>query len=162
MKERPEIVVIGCGNPYAGDDAAGIAVVEALQKSAPTELCLRLMHDLGAAFLCDAHERASIVIIVDAVKSGAPIGTLHFCRFPSNSVVARSSQRVSTHSLGLEKEIALASTCGECPKVFLLGIEIGDHCNGESLSSPVTVAVEKAVVNFADFCASARWQPNPG
>jgi len=162
MQKQQTITVIGCGNPYAADDAAGIAVVEGLRKAAPEGLCLRLMDDLGPGFLCDFASQGSIVILVDAVRSAAEIGTVHFLRLPPETVVSRSVQRISTHSLGLETEIQLASRFGKCTEVFLLGIEIGDHSSGENLSPAVSAAIEKAVSDFNYFCRCARLQCHPG
>ncbi len=159
MIGQQKITVIGCGNRWAGDDAAGIAVVETLGKVAPEELSLRLMDDLGPGFLWEVGNEG-IVILVDAVKSGAIIGTIHFSPLRSASVVSRG-QRLSTHSLGLDREIELASSYCECLKVFLLGLEIGDHRLGTGLSSIVSTAVDKVVANFAHFCACARSQSDP-
>lgn len=151
-------MVTGCGNRYAGDDAAGIIVVEALRKAAPEGLCLRLMDDLGPGFLCEAGKQPSIVIIVDAIRSGAAIGTVRFLRLPSESVVPRNVRGISTHSLGLETEIELALCCGNCPEIFLVGIEISQQCTGQYLSPAVSTATEKVVAGFNDFCGRARAQ----
>ncbi len=151
-----EIVVIGCGNAFAGDDAVGIALVEALRKTAPKKLSLRFMQDLGPGFLCQIDDAASMVIIVDAVKSGAPVGTVHFLRLPSKCLLARNAHDISTHSLGLEQEIELALCYGGCPRLFLLGIEIGDHCIGEDLSPEVNATIERVVADFDRICGWAR------
>jgi len=156
--QRQTITVIGCGNPYAGDDAAGVKVVEALRRAAPEDLCLRLVDDLGPGFLCDVEYQGSIVILVDAVRSAAAIGTVHFVRLPSASVIPRNVERISTHALGLDREIELASSYGKRTDAFLLGIEIGDHCIGESLSPAVSAAVERVVADFNYFCGYARSQ----
>ncbi len=158
LQNDATIMVIGCGNRYAGDDAAGIIVVEALSKAAPEGLCLRMMHDLGPGFLCEAGKQASIVMIVDAIRSGAAIGTVCFLKLPSESVVPRNVGGISTHSLGLETEIDLASRCGNCPKMFLVGIEISHQCTGQYLSPAVSAAIEKVVTGFTDFCGRARSQ----
>lgn len=154
-----EIVVIGCGDCCAGDDAVGIVVVEALRQNAPKGLSLRLMGDLGPGFLCELGHGASTVILVDAVKSGAKLGTVHFLQLPSVPFIAGNPHAVSTHSLGLELEIELALVYGGCPKMFLLGIEIGDRCVGKKLSPIVSVAVDKAIDKLVDFCAWAHSQP---
>src|SRR5512145_1789693 len=69
-------VVIGVGNPFRGDDGVGLLVAQCLTEQAPA--CVRVMKQSRAAFaLLEEWDKIDRVIVVDAVVSGAPPGTLH-------------------------------------------------------------------------------------
>ncbi|MGZ4787369.1 MAG: hydrogenase maturation protease [Terriglobales bacterium] len=155
--ERERIIaVVGCGNRLAGDDAAGFAVLDRLRGLSLPDIVLHERDDLGPGFLCELGGEAGIVILIDAVCSGAAPGTVHFLRLPSESISSRHIEGVSTHALGLNDEIELARMSEHCPDVFLLGIEIGNDCTREGLSPAVAQAVHEVMVQFADYRDRAR------
>lgn len=64
------MLIIGCGNRQRSDDGAGILVAERLRE-------LGIGADIGeAADLIEAWKDADDVIVVDAVVTGAPVGTV--------------------------------------------------------------------------------------
>jgi hydrogenase maturation protease len=153
-------VVIGIGNRLRGDDAAGVVVAEQLRLRVPERVEV-VACDEEPSRLMEAWDGAESVLLVDAVSSGAPPGTIH--RFDAGEVaVPARAFRSSTHAIGIADTIELARALGRLPgRVRVYGIEAG----GFETGSPLTPAVESAVAVLvkgvlADLeeerCTSAR------
>ncbi len=136
----PEVLVIGVGNRYRGDDRAGLAVAQALR----TDGALDVRESEGEPIaLLDTWGNAASVVLVDAVSSGAEPGTIH--RFDASTTPLPASLRgsTSTHAVGLGATIELARTLGRLPEqVIVYGIEGADFGAGEELSHGVAAALE--------------------
>ena len=83
---------------------------------------------------------------MDAVRSGAPAGTIH--RFDASATALPETFRgsTSTHALGLIGVIELGRTLGRLPaRVVVYGIE-GEHFkHGQELSPHVAGALDELV-----------------
>ena len=134
------MLVIGCGNPGRSDDGAGILVAQRLR-----ELGLDARVYTGESLgLIDLWEPADEVILVDAVVTGAPAGTIHV--WDSRRVALDSKASASTHGLGLAEAIELARCLNRLPSYLqVYGIE--GHCFalGTSVSIETQRAVEEVV-----------------
>jgi len=137
------VVFIGVGNPFRGDDAAGQAVVRRLHGEIPSGV--RVLEETGdGAELLEAWKGADCVILVDAVQSGAPPGTIHRldARFEKLPVWFSHS---STHAFGVAEAIELARTMGDLPeRLVVYGIEGLDFSAGTALSPEVAEVVPAA------------------
>jgi len=141
-------LVIGLGNPMRRDDGAGHAVVRAIQASAPG-VPVRLAGGDGAALL-EAWKDAAVVVVVDAVRSGAAPGTVH--RFDATvTALPRSLSSTSTHVFGLPDAVELARTLGTLPgRLIVYGIEGAEFAAGEGLSAPVQEAVPRVAARILE------------
>ncbi len=112
------VLVIGCGNPDRGDDAAGILVGQRLRESGvPVR-----QHTGDALTLIDTWSRAEYVILIDAVVTGAPAGTITGC-MGADAVMPRSAG-TSSHSFDVAGAIHLAKELDRMPRWFkIYGIE---------------------------------------
>jgi len=135
---RDCIHIIGVGSPF-GDDRLGWVAVETLQRSATLaaagggSISFAVLDRPGALLLAHWHD-AERVIVVDAVRSGAPPGTRHRLR-PGEWAATAS---VSSHGFGLASALELARALGDLPQhLVLYGIEIDPTCSGFCLSEPV-------------------------
>ena len=139
-------LVIGIGNPDRGDDAVGPRVVEHLRASSPADLELRTVRgDMLALFDCWADART--VVLVDAMQSGAPSGTVKRIDASAGEVGAELGSFVSTHAFSLAEAIALARSLGRLPERLLVyGVEA---VNLEP-AAPLSAAVERAVPAVAE------------
>ena len=130
-------LVVGLGNTWRSDDGAGPAVARALGDDPRV-----LVHEGEPIGLLDAWEGAADVMVVDAVSSGAPAGTVHrldAAVAPLPATVARGS----THAFGLAETIELSRTLGRLPeRLTVYGIEGGRFDAGDKLSPPVRAAVD--------------------
>jgi|SRR5579875_1053961 hydrogenase maturation protease len=146
------IRVIGVGSPF-GDDAAGLEAVRILDESPPLE-CEITAADRPGARLLELMGGARAVLLIDAVRSGAPPGTLH--RLDFNALAQWQGRFVSSHDIGVAAVIGLAQVLGRAPAHgTLLGIEIGDTpvrwpCE---LSETTRQAVQAAVIQARAWLA---------
>ncbi len=144
----PPIMVVGLGSTDRGDDAVGPAVartvavldlpgVVVIEHEDPTDL-IELWSGLET------------VVVVDAVRSGAPPGTLHVLETGANGarLVEGSPWGGSggTHAFGLPAAVELARALGRLPRqVVVVGIEAEQFDHGSPLSPAVAGAVAAAV-----------------
>jgi hydrogenase maturation protease len=134
------MLIIGCGNRQRSDDGAGILVAERLRKlgiAADT-------HSGEAASLIDAWKGTDDVILVDAVVSGAPVGTVQ--AWDGRHPLALVSKTTSTHGLGVAEAIELARILNCLPtRLQVYGIEGQRFEPGAEISPEVLRAVEEVV-----------------
>ena len=147
MSRPPPITVIGIGNPYRHDDAAGVVVLARLQLRFGDDERVRLVElDGEPVRLIQAWEGSDTVLIVDAVRSMHPAGTIH--RFEADGLTGAAADGVALgggHLLGLGEAIDLARALDRLPPVLeVVGIEGNDFELGEGLSESVARACELA------------------
>ena len=137
------VLVIGIGNAYRGDDAAGLAVADRIRVTAPPGIEV-LRHEGEPVSLIDTWDRARAVYLVDAVSSGGEPGNVYRFDVTAEPLVARLRPR-GTHALGVADTIELARALGRLPRRLVsYGIEGGCFATGASLSPPVREAVAVA------------------
>jgi len=139
----PKTIFIGVGNPFRSDDGAGRAVVRRLREEIPADVGVHEETGDGAELL-EAWEGADRVILVDAVQSGAPPGTIH--RFDARAEKLPSwFSRSSTHAFGVAEAIELARIMEDLPPCLIVyGIEGLDFSAGTELSPEVTAVISSA------------------
>lgn len=145
--------MLGCGNPDRGDDAAGLEVAERLAtRGQPAEV--RTWRGEGVGLL-DAWEGFERVILVDAMRSGAPPGTVRRVD-PLREPMPALGGATSSHAFGPADAIVLAERLGRLPpRLEVFGIEIASVELGAGLSSSVEEGVEEAVRAIADEVATS-------
>jgi hydrogenase maturation protease len=133
-------LVIGIGNAYRGDDGVGLVAARRLKDEGLTAFRV-LEHHGGGTDLMDSWEGADAVILLDAVQSGAPPGTLH--RW--DAILQRlpvMAFRGSSHAFSLAEAVEMARVLGRLPKhLVVYGVEGRDFKAGTGLSSEVQGAV---------------------
>jgi hydrogenase maturation protease len=156
----PRTVVIGVGNRFRGDDAAGVEVTERLREAAPHGVEV-VACDAEPSRLMEAWSGAEEVVLVDTVSSGAAPGTLHRFEAGEAAVPARAF-RSSTHAIGIADTIELARALGRLPhRVRVYGVEGAAFETGDTLSPAVEAAVGYVVNEVLaelreDACTSVR------
>ena len=137
-------VVIGVGNSFRGDDAAGREVARRVRERVPDGLEV-VVCELEPTRLIDAWADADAALVVDAVASGAEPGTVH--RFDASTEALPSREfRSSTHALGIGETIELARAIGKLPaRIVVLGVEGETFGSGTELSDAAREGVERAV-----------------
>ena len=141
--EDGAITVIGIGNAFRGDDAAGLLVVRQL-KGSPYDRVEFLEQSGEATALMESMRQKDTVILVDAVQSGAEAGTIHRYDASEKSMPAEFL-RCSTHNFSVHDAIEMARALEQLPpQLIVYGIE-GSHFDpGAELSPLVQAAVSKA------------------
>jgi hydrogenase maturation protease len=129
--------IVCCGNQDRADDAAGLLVAQRLR-------ALGLHPQVCSGDPCElieAWSHAQKVIVIDAVVTGAPVGTIHRWNASDANFCGGSSS--STHGFGLREAIALARTLGRLPsELHIWGIEARQFAAGGTTSPEVLEAVE--------------------
>jgi len=141
--EDEKITVVGIGNEFRGDDAAGLMVVRRL-KEKPQDGVEFLEQSGEATALMETMSQTGPVILVDAVQSGAEAGTIH--RYDaSEQAMPAQFLRCSTHNFSVHDAIEMARALEKLPpRLIVYGIE-GSHFEpGAELSLPVQTAMVKA------------------
>jgi hydrogenase maturation protease len=144
--DRENLLIVGVGNIYRCDDGIGISVLYRLREQLPNAIRTRELTGEGTALL-EVWKEAKWVIVVDAVQSGAPPGTIH--RLDAHA--GKISKRLfpySTHAFSVAEAIELARALNLLPRgLILYGIEGKTFAAGTGLSREVvragaTVAAE--------------------
>ena len=152
-----KIMFLGVGNLHRADDGVGPIVAEhflADKKFMKKGIHVQ-PHSGEGASLIHVWEGADRVIIVDAMKSGAPLGSVH--RFDAiEQTLHHGIFRYSSHLFGLAEAVEMSRALGSLPKAMIIyGIEGQEFTFGAELSPEVKAAlpeVEAAVrKEFADL-----------
>lgn len=156
--QTQKTVFIGVGNPFRGDDGAGIAVVRRLRAQVPPGV--KVLEETGdGAELLEAWKGADCVILVDAVQSGAPPATIHRLDARTETLPVWFSHS-STHLFGVAEAIELARVMGDLPaQLVVYGIEGLDFSAGTALSPEVADVVPAAanlILQEIQHLATAR------
>jgi hydrogenase maturation protease len=147
------VLIVGCGNPTAGDDSAGLEIVRRLSELGDCGCDLRSETALGLELL-DIFPLADVIVFVDAVSSGVVPGTLFLTSLPSRELEPRALGSLSSHGWGLAEVLKLAHALRHTvPRLFLLGIEAGTVAPGDSCSPPVEQAISLVVERISSLRA---------
>jgi hydrogenase maturation protease len=140
------ILVLGLGNTLLSDDAVGSVLVEKLAErkcSWNKEVDLVDGGTQGLALLGHLSGRPA-VIILDAVKMGAPPGTVHRLTLPELRSLS-SHRSDSGHESNAWELLAAAELLNELPgQLFVVGVEPETITTGVLLSSAVQEALPAA------------------
>ncbi len=146
-----KVVVAGFGSTDRRDDGVGpLVAARAQSMTSATDI-----GPLGDPLdLLGQWNGVDLVIVVDAVRSGAPTGTVRVIEMdiesdhdPLQSDWAEFETRVtSTHGIGLAGVVRLARAVGQAPKrLIVVGVEGEAFGFGEGLSPGVERAVPEAL-----------------
>lgn len=136
----PQLLIIGIGNPFRGDDAAGVLTARLL-KQGGLDSTIVMEHSGEGASLMETWKGADAVILIDAVSSGGVPGTIHKLEPISNPLPAHMFQS-STHAFSLPQAIEMARALDEFPsRLIVFGIEGGNFKPGAELSPEVRTAL---------------------
>ncbi len=138
-----QIHVVGIGNEWAGDDGLGPAVVRRAQTvyerrygqdpSRPVTFTTLTGSPLD---LLEMSRPDDLLIIVDAVSSGAAPGTVHQIEWEPGCLAARGREAAACHGWGVREALALASALGRLPaRVLLWGVEVAVTEPGTGLTA---------------------------
>jgi len=144
-----KILVIGVGNEFRGDDAAGVLVARRLGERNLPGVKVIEQNGEGAA-LITAWEGAETVFLIDAAQSGAEAGTIH-CFEAHETPLPVDFFSFSSHAFGAAEAIKLSLILGELPdRVVVYGIEGLNFAAGLGLSQPVEQALEIVLQRLLD------------
>ncbi len=140
-----KILFLGVGNPDRGDDGVGPMLAKKLSddpdlKKAGVEV---LPHFGEGGSLMDLWEGTNLTVVVDAMKSKAPVGTVRRID-ASNEKIEGGLFNYSSHLFSLGEAVEMARLLGRLPKrLIVYGIEGANFAFGAPLSQEVEAAMVK-------------------
>ncbi len=138
-----QILVLGVGNRYRGDDAAGLLVADRVREAGITGVTVREC-PADPMSIIEAWTGFDRVIVVDATSSGAKPGKI--IHFTSGKKLPQKvfSKQVSSHGVGLGEGIELGRALDRLPqKLAVYGIEGVAFEVGDKMKSRVRFAVQR-------------------
>lgn len=135
------IAVIGIGNPYRGDDAAGALVVDELKKTITSGInFFKVQGDMTV--LIEHLTNFQTVFLIDACESGAfDEDWLRIDALKEEIPIDRP--QTSTHGFSVSQAIEMAKNFGRLPgKLILYAIQGSRFEMSHAISQPVAKAVE--------------------
>jgi hydrogenase maturation protease len=137
---NPQVLIIGIGNPYRGDDAAGLLAARRL-KEMQLDSATIMEHSGEGTSLLETWKGAQAVILIDAVSSRAVPGTIHRLE-PISNPLPTEMFHTSTHAFSLPDAIELARALNELPPALqVFGIEGRNFQAGSEISREVRDAI---------------------
>jgi hydrogenase maturation protease len=146
---RKECVVVGIGNPLMGDDGFGIEVAKVLRKLNLGRRVRILERQTMDISVLDSAKGASKLVIVDAVKSGRPPGSV--VKLIAGGPRSPAFRAPLSHEQNLHDILALARKSGmRLPPIVVIGVEPADCTVGKGLSAEATRALPRALEGVSD------------
>ena len=145
-------LVIGLGRVDRGDDAIGPEVARTVAERCGPEV--EVVESDQPADLMHLWVGRALVVVVDAVRSGAPPGTIQVLHLGAGKASPmqdgwRSSGQGGTHALGIDTVVGLAGVMGTLPpSLVLVCVEGSTFEHGAAMSSSVAGAVEATVAEI--------------
>jgi hydrogenase maturation protease len=144
-----KLLVVGVGNDFRRDDAAGLVAARRLRDCG----ILAEEHRGDFATLMERWKDADILILIDAIAPGRTPGAVHRLN-ASASPLDREVFNTSTHAFGLADALELSRILGTLPrKVLVFGIEAKNLAVGVGLSPEVEANLPMLVKEVLD-CVS--------
>ncbi len=149
-------LVLGLGNPIVRDDSVGLRVARELKALLADRADVEVDEDYwGGLRLMERMVGYQRVIVIDAIQTGDPPGTIH--RLAPGSVPTQRS--ASAHDVNLPTALAFGRQAGlDLPAdedVLLVGIEAEDIMTfGDECTPAVHAAIPEAVRLVLEFVST--------
>lgn len=140
-----DTVVIGLGNVVLSDDGLGVHAVRRLLEHHAFEHGVELIEGGTAGLLLLPHlADARQAIVIDAIDTGAPAGTL--TRLEGADWARAFALRMTPHDVGLADLLGAAQLTGAWPERLVLhGAQPASTAIGTELTAPVAAALDPLV-----------------
>ncbi len=148
-----KIVIIGLGQTLRGDDAAGLEAVRLWERTYPTtathpQVRVEYAESPGLTLL-SLLEGADEALLVDAVQSNAPPGSIHLLREADLPAFLQGASSAHGWSIAETLAIGRRAVIVDLPEqVSLLGIELAQTEMGAGLSPAVQQALPEVALTI--------------
>ncbi len=157
-------LILGLGNPLVTDDSVGLRVAAELKKRLAGRLDVEVDEDYwGGLRLMERMVGYDRAIVIDAIQTGAPPGTLH--RLSPGSIPTQRS--ASAHDVNLTTALALGRQAGlRLPSdqaILLVAVEVEDILTfGDQCTPAVQAAIAPAVEAVMEALDEMPRDDSPG
>ena len=154
-------VVLGIGNTILTDEAAGVRVVEALERDyALPENVLAIDGGTSGMEMIEDLSDLDFLIVVDVVKTGAAPGTVVKIDGAEIPVFFRS--KLSPHQIALPDVLASLELLGSMPReIIVLGVEPISLELGMEMTTTVAERIPQLVGMFVEELTSRNYSLVP-
>ncbi len=131
------MLIVGIGNKYRGDDGVGPWVAQKLKECELPEHVKIVEQCCDGAELIELWKNTDTVIVIDAVQTQSPAGTLHRIE-AHHEEVPGDFFHYSTHAFSLAEAIELSKVLGELPaNLIIYGIAGENFAMGAEIHGTV-------------------------
>ena len=150
-----QTLIIGVGNSFRGDDAAGIIAARNLKNLLPDHFDVKEMSGEGVEIM-EAIEKYPRVIIIDAVQSGSDPGRIHRLHAGQEKIPS-DFFHYSTHAFSVAEAVEMSRALKQLPDdVTVFGIEGKTWEAGAEITPAVSQAIEQVTQMIVGFCNAAK------
>jgi len=147
-------LLLGIGNPWRGDDAAGLLAAHALRTRQISGVTVIETNIVDPAII-EQWQGVDRLVVVDAVVSGAAPGTVH-CFNLSRESLPGDISFCSSHAFDLAALLNLARVLDRLPpQVWVFGVEAHDFTPGQAVNETVRLGVAACVAAITDLLGGA-------
>ena len=136
--------VIGCGNPHASDDAAGIVAVELARDELDAIPGVEVLPVASPLDVVHHLDGADAVVVADAIRTPGgrrSPGTLVRAVSGPDGLPAGIRSSLSSHGFGVVEAFGLVGAIGPLPRIVVVGVEIEQAAAGRPMSAAVRAAL---------------------
>jgi hydrogenase maturation protease len=145
----PGLKIICIGSPF-GDDQFGAWVYGELRALIDPKSAELIYLDRPSTRLIGELDGVEHLILIDAVKCGAAIGTV--LRIEGENIYRHLARHTSTHGFGVADALKLAERLGQLPpKILLIGVEVGKTDTLAPLSHQVHASLPALLEALHDY-----------
>jgi hydrogenase maturation protease len=138
-------LVVGIGNDFRGDDAAGLLAARKLAELNISDVRIVESGGDGAAIM-ELWQGLDLAIVIDAVSSGEKPGIVYRFEPLTGPIKSGLFSRGSTHDFGLLQAVELSRAMGAFPRrLIVYGIAGASFRPGTGISDDVSSAIEKLI-----------------
>lgn len=139
------VVVLGIGNVLQTDEGVGPRCVREFERRFELEPAVMLIDGGTSAMeLLDDMAKADLLLILDAVSSGRPAGSV--VKLSGDEVPRFFTTKLSPHQVGIADVLAALALTDESPgETIIIGVEPASLKLGMELSPTVAAAVPRVI-----------------
>jgi hydrogenase maturation protease len=139
------VVVLGIGNVLQTDEGVGPHCVYELERRfEPDPAVMVIDGGTSAMELLEDMAKADLLLILDAVSSGRPAGSV--VKLSGDEVPVFFTTKLSPHQVGIADVLAALVLTGESPmETIIIGVEPASLKLGMELSAAVAAAVPRVI-----------------
>ena len=137
------IEIWGVGNKFRSDDSVALKICDKLKNKFSSNVKVNKYHG-DILNLLNAWNLEADVYLIDAIKTGEPLGTVHFYKEDEIKPICETS--TSTHGLGAAILIEMAKSLDLMPhQLYVCGVEAESFELGVDLSPSVEKGMDELI-----------------
>ncbi len=143
MPEPKPVLIIGAGNEFRSDDAAGL-VVARLLRDRVSDYADTIVGISDGTELLDLWNSRPLVYLIDAIHANLEAGEIRRFDLPDEKLPAEYTSTQSTHSFNVGEAIELGKALDSMPeRLSIIGVQGENFESGTEISESVRASIER-------------------